>query len=111
MAARSKPIKSDVDDYDGAGTASEIAAFQKRLSSIDLATLRGHLEQKTISRRWKRVLVEAEFARRTGDDPDDDMGGRAPRPRWKTEGWGRWTAAAIIAVCSVILAYTFYQFL
>ena len=110
MAVKGRHASNDADDYDDAGGASEVAAFKKGLSSVDLQTLRGHLEGQTITRKWKRDLVEAEYARRTGDDPDA-MEARPRGPRLKTKPWGRWVAAIIIAVCCVILAYTLYQLL
>ena len=110
MAVKGRHASDDADDYDDAGGTSEVAAFKNGLSSVDLQTLRGHLEERTITRKWKRELVEAEYARRTSDDPDA-LEARPRGSRLKTKTWGRWVAATIIAVCCVILAYTLYQLL
>jgi hypothetical protein len=110
MAAKRKPVEDDTDDYDDAGSASEVAAFKKGLSSIDLTTLRDHLSQRTITRKWKRDLVKAEYTQRTGENSDEGTVVKAVRQRLKTQNWGRWSATVIIVTCCLILTYTLYQF-
>lgn len=99
-------------EYDNAGTNVEVSAFKKGLLAIDLQTIRERLAGKTITRQWKRDLMEAEFARRTaGDDDEQSDNIRQAKTKQISGPLGRRVAAAIIAVCSVIVLYALYEYL
>ena len=111
MAVRSRNAEKTPRDYDDAGSASEVSAFKKGLLDISLETIRERLAGKTITRQWKRDLVEAELARRE-DDLDDEDGAEpdAQSARKRQSGrMGKWAAAAIIGVCSLIILYTLFE--
>lgn len=99
-------------NYDNAGSAVEVSAFKKGLLAIDLQTIRERLAGKTITRKWKRNLVEAELSRRTSGDNDENLDDHTTtRTKRKTGTIAWFIAAAIIAVCSTIILYTLYELL
>jgi hypothetical protein len=107
MAIRNKTTQNNPRDYDDEGSKSEVSAFKKGLLDISLETIRERLAGKTITRQWKRDLVEAELARREEDELD---AGAAQGPAKKKGGrTGQWAAAAIIGVCSLIILYTMFE--
>jgi len=112
MAIRSKNRPDGRRDYDNAGSAVEVSAFKKGLLAIDLQTIRERLAGKTITRKWKRELVEAEFARRTSGDSNEGLDdNRATGMKRETSTVARFIAAAIIMVCSMIILYALYEYL
>jgi len=109
MATRNKELKNNPRDYDDEGSRSEVNAFKKGLLDVSLETIRDRLAGKSITRKWKRDLVEAELARREEDDPEDDAGMDEPSKPKTGRRNGRWAAAAIIGVCILIILYTAIQ--
>lgn len=109
MAIRNKNAQNTSRGYEDEGSRSEVSAFKKGLLDISLETLRERLAGSTITRKWKRDLVEAELAQREEDEPEDDAG-VAAGPARKTGGkTGRWAAGAIIGLCSLIILYTIFE--
>ena len=106
MAIRNKSTQNNSRDYDDEGSKSEVSAFKKGLLDISLETIRERLAGKTITRQWKRDLVEAELARREEDEPADVVKGSAKKKGGRT---GQVAAAAIIGVCSLIILYTMFE--
>ena len=107
---KNRPDKSR--DYDTLGSAVEVSAFKKGLLAIDLQTIRERLAGKTITRKWKRDLVEAEYSRRTGGSSDEDVDQiQVTGANRKSSAFARFIAAAIIALCSLIILYTLYEYL
>ncbi|MCD6074792.1 MAG: hypothetical protein K0Q70_1675 [Rhodospirillales bacterium] len=106
MAIRNKTTQNNPRDYDDEGSKSEVSAFKKGLLDISLETIRERLAGKTITRQWKRDLVEAELARREEDESADVVKGPAKKKGGRT---GQWAAAAIIGLCSLIILYTMFE--
>lgn len=109
MAVRSRNAEKTPRDYDDAGSASEVSAFKKGLLDISLETIRERLAGKTITRQWKRDLVEAELARREDDLEDDAEPDAQSAGKRQSGRTGKWAAAAIIGVCSLIILYTIFE--
>ena len=109
MAVRSRNAEKTPRDYDDAGSKSEVSAFKKGLLDISLETIRERLAGKTITRQWKRDLVEAELARREEDEADTDTDVVKAPAKKKSGRAGQWAAAAIIGVCSLIILYTMFE--
>ncbi len=109
MAIRNRNSQNNARGYEDEGSRSEVSAFKKGLLDISLETLRERLAGSTITRKWKRDLVEAELAQREEDEPEDDVGDAAARPRKKGGKTGRWAAGAIIGVCSLIILDTMFE--
>lgn len=102
--------RSARDEYRSEADSHEVSTFKKGLESISLDTIRERLVSRTISRKWKRDLVEAEFERRVAQEVDErgDVAPEVSRRR-ASRGWGKWLAALIIGGCISIVVYTIYQ--
>jgi len=103
MAIRNKNSQNNSRGYEDEGSRSEVSAFKKGLLDISLETLRERLAGSTITRKWKRDLVEAELAQREEDEPGEDAAEAAGPARKKGGKTGRWVAASIIGFCSLII--------
>lgn len=112
MAIKNRAPQNDPRDYGEAGLPSEKSAFKKGLSGISLETIRAKLDGTTITRKWKRDLVEAELARREVDSDDDDVA-EATDGVYTGRPWirqvVRFVAGGIIGGCVVILLYAAYE--
>ena len=109
MAIRNKDTQNSPRGYEDEGSRSEVSAFKKGLLDISLETLRDRLAGSTITRKWKRDLVEAELAHREEDEPEDADPDVGPAKKKKSGQTGRWAAAGIIGICCLIILYTVFE--
>jgi hypothetical protein len=94
------------------GTPAEVSAFESTLREASLDTIQAHLDERTITRLWKRDLAEAEFGRRERESVarDEDLASGLVETQERKDArirhWGGWIAALLIALCSLVILYT-----